>query len=98
MRISSSLVEMTQGRKSSLFTYFRTAQVAIPATSSGQKVPVVFHLHGNFIILVNNQHRTTLKLILQEMEVRVTPYRLEVSLVMTVSLWLLMAMREVGKN
>ena len=31
--------------------YFRTAKVAIPATSSGQKVPVVFHLHGNSIAL-----------------------------------------------
>jgi len=27
--------------------YTRTAKVAIPATSAGQKVPVVFHLHGN---------------------------------------------------
>merc|ERR1719471_1840044 len=27
--------------------YTRTAKVAIPATASGQKVPVVFHLHGN---------------------------------------------------
>jgi len=27
--------------------YTRTAQVAIPATVAGQKVPVVFHLHGN---------------------------------------------------
>ena len=26
--------------------YCRTAQVAIPATAAGQKVPVVFHLHG----------------------------------------------------
>ena len=25
---------------------FRTALVAIPATTAGQKVPVVFHLHG----------------------------------------------------
>merc|ERR1719410_945660 len=25
----------------------RTASVSIPATSAGQKVPVVFHLHGN---------------------------------------------------
>ena len=31
------------------------------------------------------------------MEVRETPDLLEISLVMTVSLWLLMAMREVGK-
>jgi len=27
--------------------YTRTAKVAIPATTAGQKVPVVFHLHGN---------------------------------------------------
>merc|ERR1719369_1224895 len=27
--------------------YTRTAKVAVPATSAGQKVPVVFHLHGN---------------------------------------------------
>merc|ERR1711971_1227917 len=27
--------------------YTRTAKVAIPATSAGEKVPVVFHLHGN---------------------------------------------------
>merc|ERR1719336_1387059 len=27
--------------------YTRTALVAIPATSAGEKVPVVFHLHGN---------------------------------------------------
>merc|ERR1711874_455614 len=27
--------------------YTRTAKAAIPATSAGQKVPVVFHLHGN---------------------------------------------------
>ena len=26
--------------------YMRTAQVAVPATSAGQKVPVVFHFHG----------------------------------------------------
>jgi len=26
--------------------YTRTAKVAIPATSAGQKVPVVFHFHG----------------------------------------------------
>ena len=32
------------------------------------------------------------------MEVRVTPDHLETSLVMTVSLWPLMAMKEVGKN
>ena len=32
------------------------------------------------------------------MEVRVTLYHLEVSLVMTVSLWHQMAMKEVGKN
>ena len=28
------------------FLSSRTAKVAIPATSAGQKVPVVFHLHG----------------------------------------------------
>jgi len=27
--------------------YERTAKVAIPATTAGQKVPVLFHLHGN---------------------------------------------------
>jgi len=27
--------------------YTRTAKVAVPATTAGQKVPVVFHLHGN---------------------------------------------------
>merc|ERR1719245_518286 len=27
--------------------YTRTALVAIPATTAGEKVPVVFHLHGN---------------------------------------------------
>merc|ERR1719347_2483630 len=27
--------------------YSRTAKVAVPATTAGQKVPVVFHLHGN---------------------------------------------------
>jgi len=27
--------------------YSRTAQVSVPATSAGQKVPVVIHLHGN---------------------------------------------------
>merc|ERR1719153_2189960 len=27
--------------------YTRTAQVTVPATTAGQKVPVVFHLHGN---------------------------------------------------
>ena len=89
---------MTQGRKSSLFTHFRTAQVAIPATSSGQKVPVVFHLHGNFTILFNNQHIATFKSILQEMEVRVILDHLEASLVMTVSLLPQMAMREAGKK
>ena len=26
--------------------YMRTAQVSVPATSAGQKVPVVFHFHG----------------------------------------------------
>ena len=30
-----------------LDTLDRTAQVAIPPTSAGQKVPVVFHFHGN---------------------------------------------------
>ena len=34
-------------KKKILSTSFRTAKVAIPATSAGQKVPVVFHLHGN---------------------------------------------------
>ena len=28
-------------------SHYRTAKVAIPATSAGQKVPVVFHLHGS---------------------------------------------------
>ena len=28
-------------------SYFRTAKVTVPATTAGQKVPVVFHLHGN---------------------------------------------------
>ena len=27
--------------------FLRTAKLAIPATEAGQKVPVVFHLHGN---------------------------------------------------
>lgn len=27
--------------------YVRTAKVAIPDTQPGEKVPVVFHLHGN---------------------------------------------------
>ena len=27
--------------------YVRTAKVAIPETQAGEKVPVVFHLHGN---------------------------------------------------
>merc|ERR1719167_1858006 len=27
--------------------YDRTAEVSIPATSAGEKVPVVIHLHGN---------------------------------------------------
>ena len=27
----------------------RTATVSIPVTSAGQKVPVVFHLHGNIM-------------------------------------------------
>lgn len=27
--------------------YMRTAKVAIPDTQPGEKVPVVFHLHGN---------------------------------------------------
>ena len=35
-----------------LFCYYfydisRTAKVSIPETQSGEKVPVVFHLHGN---------------------------------------------------
>ena len=29
-----------------IFLSSRAAKVAIPATSAGQKVPVVFHLHG----------------------------------------------------
>ena len=27
--------------------FLRTAEVSIPATSAGEKVPVVIHLHGN---------------------------------------------------
>ena len=33
---------------------FRTALVAIPATTAGQKVPVVFHLHGEKSISYEN--------------------------------------------
>ena len=29
------------------FMFLRTAEVSIPATSVGEKVPVVIHLHGN---------------------------------------------------
>merc|ERR1712183_387641 len=38
-------IEQTWSQEPSGYT--RTAKVAIPATSAGQKVPVVFHLHGN---------------------------------------------------
>ena len=41
--------------------YNRTAQVAIPPTSAGQKVPVVFHFHGkvlSFSFLSTSEHLT----------------------------------------
>ena len=74
---------------------FRSALVAIPATTAGQKVPVVFHLHGEENVF--SIFRLP-KDIFQAMEARVTPDLLEVSSGMTASLWLPTATREAGKN
>ena len=50
--------QLREKRKIINLLNFRTAKVAIPATSAGQKVPVVIHLHGNCV-----EHRNTVNLI-----------------------------------
>ena len=73
----------------------RTAKVAIPATASGQKVPVVFHLHGEHV------SRFQLKVGLIDSQVtegKVILDHLGASSETTVSLWLLMDMRGVGET
>ena len=74
---------------------FRSALVAIPATTAGQKVPVVFHLHGEENVF--SIFRLP-KDIFQAMEARVTQDLLEVSSGMTALLLLPMATREAGNN
>ena len=76
---------------------FRTALVAIPATTAGQKVPVVFHLHGegNVLSIFRIPYDVV---ILQAMEAKVTLDLLAVSSGMTASSWLPTATREAGKD
>ena len=86
---------------SCIHCFCRTAQVAIPATAAGQKVPVVFHLHGK--PCVDNIYNVDMPAeysihYRQAMAARATPDLSATSWEMTASSWLRMVTREAGED